>query len=249
MRLALITDIHEDIINLKKILKRIEKTGYDLLICLGDISGFSAPFYKYLDTRNAHECLLLLRDKCDIILPGNHDFHAARRIPKESNVFSFPDNWYELDFKEKLVLADDRIWLHEIDDLDPLYSNGDIEFLQKLPEYHILKTSDHNILLSHYAFPNLSGFEKGFYIQEKDFSGHFDFMKGKDCSLSFTGHAHVRGFYTVTPKKFRHYRYRKLQLKEFPVCIGVHPVTRHKKRSGFCIFDIDKSILQAVKCG
>lgn len=248
MRLALISDIHEDITNLKKILNKTKKTGYDLLICLGDISGFSAPFYKYQDTRNAHECLSLIREKCDIILPGNHDFHAARRIPEESDIFNFPDNWYEMEFKEKLKLTDGQIWLHEIDDLDPLYSNGDIEFLQSLPEYHILKTSVCNILFSHYAFPNLSGFKKGFYIQEREFSRHFEFMNEKDCTLSFTGHAHVRGIYTVTRHQFRHFRYRKLQIKEFPVCIGIHPVTRHKKRSGFCIFDVEQSVLQAVKC-
>lgn len=247
MRIAIISDIHEDIENLRKIIGRIEKSGYDQMVCLGDISGFSHPYYKYHKTRNAHECLSLLREKCDIIVPGNHDFHAARRIPEHSAVFDFPSDWYEMDHRERVRLANGEIWLHETDDLDPLYRAGDLEFLRSLPEYHILNTPGGNILFSHYAYPNLSGLKQGFYIQEKEFRSHFDFMEQKGCNTGFTGHAHVRGFYVVTPGHFRHYRYRRYQLDTFPVCIGVHPVTSHKKRSGFCIFDTDSFQLQAIK--
>lgn len=247
MRVAIISDIHEDINNLGKIITKIEKKGYDQLICLGDISGFNLPYYQYHKTRNAHACLSLLRDKCDVIIPGNHDFHAARRIPEHSAVFDFPSNWYELDFQKKSELVNGEIWLHEMDDLDPLYCSEDIAFLHSLPEYHILKTPEANILFSHYAYPNLSGFRKGFYIQEKEFRQHFGFMKEKRCDIGFTGHAHVRGFYTVAPDHFRHYNYGKLKLKTFPICIGIQPVTSHKKRSGFCIFDTDSFQLQAIK--
>lgn len=247
MRIAIISDIHEDINNLMKIITKLDKKGYDQLICLGDISGFNLPYYKYQKTRNAHECLSLLRDKCEIIIPGNHDFHAARRIPEYSAVFDFPSNWYELDFQKKSELVNGDIWLHEMDDLDPLYRSDDIEFLYSLPEYYILKTPKANILFSHYAYPNLSGFRKGFYIQEKEFRHHFSFMKEKNCDIGFTGHAHIRGFYTVSPDNFRHYNYCKLKLKAFPVCIGIHPVTSHKNRSGFCIFDTESFQLQAIK--
>jgi len=115
LRIAIISDIHEDIITLRKIISRIQKKGYDKLICLGDISGFSLPFYKYLETRNAHECLKLLRETCDIIIPGNHDYHAAQRIPEISAIFDFPSNWYELDFRKKSELVNGEIWLHEIE--------------------------------------------------------------------------------------------------------------------------------------
>jgi Icc-related predicted phosphoesterase len=47
MRLAFISDIHEDVESLRRILRKAEKRGYDQLICLGDISGFSLPFYTY----------------------------------------------------------------------------------------------------------------------------------------------------------------------------------------------------------
>jgi hypothetical protein len=164
-----------------------------------------------------------------------------------SAVFDFPSDWYELDFGKRSELVNGEIWLHEMDDLDPLYRSEDIEFLHSLPEYDTLKTPEGNILFSHYAYPNLSGFRKGFYLQEKEFRSHFDFMKEKDCEISFTGHAHVRGFYTVSPGHFRHHNYRKLILDSFPVCIGIHPVTSQTKRGGFCIFDTDRFHLQAIK--
>jgi len=248
LRLAIISDIHEDILSLKKIISKIEKSGYDQLICLGDISGFSIPYYKYRKTRNAHECLSLLREKNCLLIPGNHDFHAAQKIPKNSAVFDFPENWYDLDTRQQSVLAGDEIWLHEEGDLKPLYTPEDREYLRSLPEYDVLKHNGMNILFSHYVYPNLSGFKKGFYFHGADFTPHFEFMKNQDCNLSFTGHAHIRGFYSVAEGQFRHHRYKNLSLKSFPVCIGIPPVTKHNNRRGFCRFDMEKSLLQTVRC-
>ncbi len=248
MRIAIISDIHEDILNLKKVLAKVEKTGYDKLVCLGDISGFSVPHYKYMKTRNAHECLSLLREKCDIIVPGNHDYHAARIIPKTSSVFDFPGNWYELDYRKKFNLANDTIWLHEENDLDPLYRKEDIAFLRSLPEYQVVETPSAHILFSHYVYPNLAGFKKGFYSTPSEFTQHFEFMKKKGCLVSFTGHAHIKGFYMVSRSYFGQYRRKKIISRNFPICIGIPPVTSNKNRSGFCIFDGEKFIVQAVRC-
>ncbi len=44
MKLAIITDIHEDRVNLVKALRMIEKEACDEIACLGDIVGFSTPF-------------------------------------------------------------------------------------------------------------------------------------------------------------------------------------------------------------
>lgn len=248
MRLAIISDIHEDILSLKKIIKKIEKSGYDQLICLGDISGFSVPFYKYIKTRNAHECLSLLREKDSIIVPGNHDCHAARIVPGNSEIFQFPENWYDLDYRQRLELGKNEIWLHEEDDLNPLYTPEDIEFLKSLPEFYVLNNNGLKILFSHYVYPNLSGFKKGFYSTVNEFMPHFKFMEDNDCTFSFNGHAHINGMYTVSKEHFRHYRYKKIRLKSLPACIGVPPVTKHLNRRGFCKFDMEESLLRAIRC-
>lgn len=228
MRLAFISDIHEDLKHLKKILKRIDRKGYDKLICLGDISGFSPAYYNYPKTRNAPACLDLIRESCDIIIPGNHDLHAAGLIPTLP-----PDARYEY-------------WPHE-EDLDPGYSEEELAFLASLPKYLVLPTPDYNILLSHYLEPNLSGLTKGFYTSGKDFGAHFQLMQKLNCKIGFTGHVHASGFHLTRPDRFKLYGFRRLRLKDFPVVIGNPPVTRNNMRSGFCIFDTDSFLLQVTK--
>ncbi len=246
MRLAIISDIHEDYPSLQKILKKLERLGYDKLVCLGDISGFSRRHYRYLKSRDASSSLRLLREKCSIILAGNHDLHVSRRLPVHSTIFDFPSDWYELALDKKSILAKDEIWLHE-EDLDPHYPPDDLDFLATLPEFVILEEGGIRILLTHYAHPNLSGFRKNFYSWEGDFQSHFRFMEFQKCRLSFIGHAHPRGYYVVTPDRFRHYSYRKIPLPQHPAIVGVPPVTRHRWRSGFCIFDTAAGTIQAAR--
>lgn len=247
MRLALISDIHEDYLNLKKAVAAIQKAGYDQLICLGDISGFSVPYYNFEESRDAHACLSLLREKSAIILPGNHDFHAMRRIPRESAVFDFPSDWYDLSYEQRARLANNEIWLHEENDLLPGYTEEDMEYLKTLPEYFILKAEGHAILLSHYVFPNLSGYKKGFYSMAFEFTSHFAFMEKQQCDVSIFGHTHGRGLSAISSRRFREYRFRNLRLRKFPLAIGIPPVTNNHKSNGFCIFDTVKLQVQAKR--
>lgn len=228
MRLAIISDIHEDLPSLRKVLKKIEKKGKDLCICLGDISGFSKPFYRYRRTRNASGCLDLLRNKCEIIIPGNHDLHVAGRIPQLPAGAAY------------------EYWTHE-EDLDPGYSEEEKTFLSGLPDYMIIPNNKNGIMLSHYVSPNVSGYKKGFYCSSKEFKSHFQLMQEIKCTLSFTGHTHVKGFYTVTSDAFKHFSYGKIHLKDFPVIIGIPPVSHHEFSTGFCIFDTDSFRLQVIK--
>jgi predicted phosphodiesterase len=246
MRLAIISDIHEDYVYLKRSLRKIRSRGYDKLICLGDISGFSSPFYKYWISRNASACLNLLKESCDIVIPGNHDLHKAGRIPEYSAVFDFPQSWYEMDLRRRSELSQQEIWLHD-SDLDANLGTEDLAYLQTLSEYEILDTADYRILFSHYAYPNLSGFLKSFYSREGDFQDHFRFMKEQDCKLSFIGHAHSRGIYTVSSEHFKLIASSRLQLNAHPTIIGIPPVTRHGMRSGFIIFDTSSSHIQILK--
>ncbi len=229
MRLAILSDIHEDYENLLKIVEKAEARGFDKLICLGDISGFSLPYYKYGDSRNAPACLALLREKCDTIIAGNHDLHAAGIDPE------LPEE-----------MKGQETWQHELD-LDPGYSEEDISFLATLPFYDTLHTPTGNILFSHYVYPNLSGFVKGFYFGEKEFQEHFAFMLARECSLCFTGHAHPGGLYRVHPKGFKNYRYRGIKITSLPAVIGIPPATRHENRSSFCIFDTISLRLQVIR--
>ena len=147
---------------------------------------------------------------------------------------------------ERPAGASYEYWQHE-EDMDPGYSKEELDFLAGLPTFAVLPLSSYSILLSHYIKPNLSGYIQGFYSQAEEYGPHFELMKEFNCTLGFAGHAHVSGFYTVSPELFRTYTYRRLQLKEFPVVVGIPPVTRHKNRTGFCIFDTNTKLLRVIK--
>ncbi len=243
MRLALISDIHEDLVSLQKALRRINRHGYDLLACLGDICGFNIPNDRHAGERNASACIALIREHCDVVIPGNHDLHAASRLPSDWSLFGFPDNWYELSVEERKDLGEGRLCFHDAD-LDAGLSEDDLTYLRALPFHHVLGNGAERILLSHYASPNLSGFASRFYSREKEFRPHFDFMAAHDCRLAFIGHGHTQGFYRADREHLKQYRFRKLLLKGGPQLIGVPALTRQSPLRGFCIYDTDRGLLR-----
>jgi predicted phosphodiesterase len=247
MKIAIITDIHEDLISLTEALRMIDKYRCDEIVCLGDISGYSIPYYTYLKSRNAHECLALIKSNCKTVVLGNHDMHAGSIIPENSSFFNFPKNWYQLDYRQKQKLANDSIWLHEENDLNPLYSEEDLAYLKSLPEFAILNCTGLKILFSHYIYPNILGIKKEFNTYPEEFKDHFKFMEANECKLSFSGHSHIKGFYTVEKQKFKQYGYKSLKLKSEPVCFGLPPITNQQKRSGFSILDLNNRTLQVKR--
>ncbi|RPH98365.1 MAG: metallophosphoesterase [Calditrichaeota bacterium] len=67
MRYAIISDIHGNLAALEQVLKQIDETGVDQLVCLGDVVGYG-PY--------PNECCEIIQDKADICLLGNHDSAA-----------------------------------------------------------------------------------------------------------------------------------------------------------------------------
>lgn len=239
MRYAIISDIHEDVVHLTLAFKKIEKLKCDEIICLGDISGFSVPHFNYFDTRNARECLRLLRENCKIIISGNHDLHAAGKIPEINPDYKYPEEWFELNYHERLAESEGKVWLYDKDELNPLYTRSDIEFLRTLPEYHILETKDYNIFLSHYFYPNLTGSIRGFYSSSYDFEQHKKFMLDLNCHFGFSGHRHYTGLFVASDKGIIEKRFNRKYTPELNDCILVPPVAGNRIGNGFCIFDID----------
>jgi len=247
MKLAIISDIHEDIVNLKQTLHKIEKTGCDKIFCLGDISGFSVPHYRYFDTRNAHECLKLVKENCEVVILGNHDLQAARRIPEAHGDFRFPENWYELDYRERKALSQGKVWLYDHDELDPLYTRDDINYLKSLPEKSILEQDSKRILFTHYIIPNISGAYQKFYHTAADYTEHFRYMREQDCAYSFAGHAHSSGLYITNEMRTRQKGFNKKVIPDTPVNVIVPSVAGNQIGHGFCIFDTVEGWVKAVR--
>ena len=247
MKLAFISDIHEDIISLKEAMRKIEKAGCDEIICLGDISGFSAPYYNYYDSRNASECLSIIKNSCSHVILGNHDLFAIQKIPEISPNFQFPENWYELDYHQKKAISNNQVWINEIDELNPLYKKVDIVFLSSCPETEIIEKEGVKFFISHNIYPNISGFEKQFYFEYFEFVDHMNYIDQKNCNLSFSGHSHPEGIAYASDNEFILKGFKTMKLKTLPAAIICPAIAKGKNRNGFLIFDITENTLTARK--
>jgi predicted phosphodiesterase len=246
MRIALISDIHEDIINLQLALDKIERMQCDEIVCLGDISGYSATHHNYLNSRNARECLRLVRKQCSIVIPGNHDLHAAFRTPKFSG-FDYAPNWYDMDYWQRNELSKGQVWLYEHEEVDPLYTHDDTSFLFDLPEMSMNQYGGMSILFSHYLYPNLTGSEQVFYHDPQEFNGHKEFMKRLGAQIGFAGHRHYGGVMVVSGKTLITKSFGKvLGVKEGDI-IHVPAITRAAVNSGFLVFDDQLLTVQGIR--
>lgn len=190
MRIALITDIHEDIIRLEKALAVLQSEGYDQLICLGDVTGFSPLYYGH--RADAEACVSLLKEHATITLAGNHDLFTCRRLPSNHDELGIPSDWYTLSPSIRKAISAGRHWLYE-DETESELSAGGLCFLQQLQEYQVVEDQYGRYLFSHFLKPDLCGIRRRFPASVYGMRHHFRFMKQQACNLSFIGHAHPPG--------------------------------------------------------
>ncbi len=246
MRIAIIADIHEDIINLQLAFSRIEQRSCDRIVCLGDISGFNVLNHDFFTSRNATSCLeMLIKHHCYIIA-GNHDLHAAKRIP-ENSTFEYPNDWHKLDFAAKKTISQGQVWLYDNEELNALYTQKDIDFLKRIPEYRILSIENERVLFSHYLYPNLTGAEKEFYLDENDCLKHQGFLQGKMAHFSFAGHMHPNGLIIINKSGILKKTFRRKYEIHYGDTVIVPPVVRTFGKSGFCVFDTKEKTVEAIK--
>jgi predicted phosphodiesterase len=247
MKIAFVSDIHEDIVNLQKAFQKIEDLKCDKIICLGDISGDSTHHIKFFQRRNASDCLRMIQDNCETIILGNHDLNAVQKIPQNIKGFDYPKDWYYLDYPTKRSLAGDKLWLYEENELNPMYSKEDIEFLRTKSEREAFSCDHRQILLSHYAFPNLTGSLQGFYFDVVEFKDHFQFMDKHNYLYSFIGHEHANGLFVVKENGIIDKGFSDYFLTDTPSIIIVPAIVAGKKRSGILTFDTESYRIQAIK--
>lgn len=248
MKYAIISDIHEDVVSLRKALKKIEKYQPDEIVCLGDITGFNIPAFNYFTTRNASECISLIRKNCSIIIAGNHDLFSCRKLPEHTSFFNYPDNWYSLDFYQRKRMAGDKIWLYEDNELSPLILEEEKEFLAHLPEFQISDTSIGKVLFSHSAFPDFSGSSTIFPSSASDLKNHFNFMNMHNVSLSFYGHGHVQGIELCFKRNYQFFSFGEYYLNGEKYAISCPAIAESKNRaSGFLIFDSKAMSIKVIE--
>ena len=168
---AIISDVHGNHEALCAVLEDIDRQQVDAIYCLGDIVGYGP---------NPCECVKLVRERCSMVLLGNHD-QGALFDPDGFNVGA-----------EKAIRWT-RAQLEQHDRIPRNSSEPLTDFLGELPRTH----AEGDLLFVHgsarrpldeYVFP------EDIYNPLK--MEHIFELFGKYC---FQGHTHIPGIFTTAP--------------------------------------------------
>lgn len=246
MKIAFISDIHEDIVSLKLAIEQISKLNCDEIICLGDIVGFQPEFYPYSDSRNASECLSIVKSNCSVIIAGNHDLFPTKRIPEISGRFKFPENWYELSAEERIKHSKGKIWQYDEMDIDTNLSESDLNFLASLPEYVVKEIDGINFMFTHFLYPDITGVSMFHLKKSNETNEHFDFMTENNCQIGFSGHFHIPGCVLATKTKLKFKRFGRYKLNQKAHWIVSPCIADGNGRNGFMVFDTKTLKLEVI---
>jgi len=246
MRIGIISDIHSDLLSLEAALNSLKARGYDKLICLGDIIGYSYHYKNNLEGRNSDDCVKLVKQHCDIVIAGNHDMYWSMRLPDYLRKIRYPENWFKLNLQERMNFSNDSIWLYD-DEVDEPILTDHIDFLSSLPETYIMDCWKLSVLFTHFLYPDLTGSSKFFPETIEHFRPHLKFMKSNNCLLGITGHAHLQGYSVTSKDHFRYNFFGKTKLDAEPQVIIGPAITRGESKNGFMILDSETIELEVIQ--
>ncbi|MBK7868817.1 MAG: metallophosphoesterase family protein [Ignavibacteriales bacterium] len=247
MKTGFLSDIHEDVKSLEIALKFFEKEKCDFIACLGDIVGFAYPYFKYLDTRNANECIRLVSENCKYAVAGNHDLFAIKKTPHHFSGFQYPDDWYELPFEVREKKARGKVWFYEETELKNNLNDLSKEFLNNLPEYLTIELKSGKIFLSHFCSPDITGSTIFFPSQTFHLRNHFRMLLENGCKLGFSGHGHPEGSIIVDEDNFSHKKYGENKIEHNPCWVVVPCVAKTQRLNGVAIFDTETKTVRTVQ--
>ena len=116
MRIGLLSDVHGNLPALEAVLEACS-IRCDALWCLGDTVGYGA---------SPNECVALVRDRCELVLAGNHDLAATGRV--DFATFS-SDAGRAIRWTREVLAADAETWLGT---LEPSAQRGPIGLFHAL---------------------------------------------------------------------------------------------------------------------
>lgn len=247
MRLGVITGVHEDVVRLKQAFELLRQNGCDAIACLGDIVGYSVAYYGFEKFRDAHQAVELVKQHCRYVVAGNHDLYAVRKISTRQKVFEYPSNWYALERSARQELSQGRVWLYE-DELAALLTPEDEAYLRRLPEFLPVTIDGLGIMLSHYAYPDLSGDSVSFNPALLDnLAQHLRFMSDHGCRLGFSGHDGRNGvaIYTGAERREAGFGIHALPQHQ-PVWIQIPWVANGTYDNGVLVLDTTHRQIEAI---
>jgi len=255
LKIALIADIHEDVVSLKDALRIAENETCDHIVCLGDIIGYPYRRAAYNHTRNASECISLVKNNCSCVVKGNHDIFHTSSFPKHATGFRFPKEWYRLSDDEKLSLSNGRVW-HYSDDSSLYLSDSEIEYLNSLPEFEVHNCNGLHLSFSHYLYPNITGYESSLKGVNADVKTHFLHMATHNSPIGFVGHIHPEGVgicYETNGNitsawfgRFRFFTYGSRNIRDYRCVVGLPALADNGRENGFSVFDTVNRSLNTI---
>ena len=246
MKIGILSDIHEDGERLREVLRAMEKRGVSEITCLGDIVCFDILYYRYLTARNASYCIDAVRANCRWVVAGNHDLFAIRKLPDVNGCFAFPENWYQLDFQERTRLGGSQVWLFEQQELPPLLTTKDRDYLHSLPLFMAADLAGTRVLFSHAFSPDLSGSLVWRPKNHWDFQRHFQFLKVRECRLGISGHLHPNGVGIAAAQRFDFLSFRTYRISPDLVQYVCPCTASTSSKNGFLVFDSAAMTMEAV---
>jgi len=120
MSIAIISDIHSNLEALQAAFKYIDAHQIKSVYCLGDSVGYGP---------DPNECLSLIRDRCTMVLLGNHDYTAVNL----DNLDYFNTYAREAILWTHQVLADN--WKDYLKNLPLTYSEKTLRFVHASPDH------------------------------------------------------------------------------------------------------------------
>lgn len=246
MKIGFLSDIHEDLTSLENALRVLEKEKCDYILCLGDIVGFTLPFYRYIESRNADASVKLIKENCQKAVVGNHDLFAIKKVPQYKAGFNYNENWYNLNYELRAAKSRNRIWLYEDNEIKSFLSETSKEFLTSLNEVEVFECDKFKLLISHFCFPDFSGSAIFFPGEVFHLEKHFNFMKEKNCKVSISGHGHTEGVIMVTEERFASLKFGLNSLDEGIQWIVVPCVARTTRENGVLVLDTSSMLFQTI---
>ncbi len=243
MKIAVITDIHEDFRNLEKAFDSIKMQGCDLVVCLGDITGYSPLFYSHAPDANA--CIDMLKYHSAMVTAGNHDLFSSQRLPSYHLEKNMPANWYQLPVAERLKITRKKIWLYQ-EEVQPVLSKENFTFLEGLKEWEVVDTGKGLLLFSHFFQPDLAGVGRWFPFNSLEISDHFRFMRAQKCKFAFAGHSHPPGAVTVNRLFWSHTYKDVITIRGHHKAVICPAIVGERFPGSYITFDTEKNLLSTI---
>ena len=156
---AFISDIHGNLTALEVAMDYIHSLKPDRIFCLGDIVGYGPK---------PNECVSLVRENCDQVLMGNHDYAAINLL--DTRNFN-PNARYAMDWTRSAL------------------NSESLNFLKKLP----FTVYDEDILMAHSSPKNPSYWH--YVLSVNEASEQIHTFKQHVC---FIGHSHLPVVFSAT---------------------------------------------------